>query len=388
MSAYDVPFNLPFVTGNEFEYLRQAVEAGETAGGGPFARRCEGWLEEAFACPRAMLTPSGTAALELAALLARVGPGDEVLMPSFTFSSTANAFALRGAVPVFVDVREDTLNIDEALLAEAVTARTRAIVPVHYGGVAAEMDAILATAGEHGLSVVEDAAHCLPATYRGRPLGALGDLGVLSFHETKNVSCGEGGALLIRDPALVERAEILHEKGTDRTRFLRGDTDRYEWMDLGSSFAPSDLSAAYLWAQLEAVDDLTARRGRVWRAYHEAFAQAELDGRVRRPVVPEHCVHNNHLYHLLIEGPPGRGAFIDHLAARGVQAVFHYVPLHSAPAGRRLGRAHGELPVTDRASARLVRLPLWAGMQDHHVEQVIEAVLEALSAARPEALGR
>jgi dTDP-4-amino-4,6-dideoxygalactose transaminase len=382
VSDEPIPFNRPYATGSEVRYVQQAIDNAETAGGGPFGRRCQDWLQRELGVPLALLTHSGTGALELAALVAGIGPGDEVVMPSFTFPSTANAFVLRGATPVFVDVREDTLNLDERLLADAVTPRTRAVVPVHYAGVAAEMDAVLAVARAHDLVVVEDAAHCLPSTYRGRPLGTLGSLGALSFHETKNVACGEGGALLVRDPAWVERAEVLFEKGTDRRRFERGEVQRYRWTDVGSSFAASDLNAAYLWAQLEQVERITRERLALWSAYHEAFAEAEARGELRRPVVPEGCVHNAHLYALRVGSEAGRDALLDHLAARGVHAVFHYVPLHSSPAGRRLGRAHGELAVTDRASATLLRLPLWVGMGPREVERVVDAVSDGLATIR------
>jgi len=362
--------------------MAEAMASGQLGGNGSFAARCADWIAERTGSRQVLMTHSCSSALELCALLAGIGPGDEVVMPSFTFASTANAVVLRGAVPVFADIRADTLNLDEREVASAITPRTRAIVPVHYAGVAAEMDPILALARERGLCVIEDAAHCLPSTYRGRPLGALGDLGVLSFHETKNVSCGEGGALLVAGERWVERAEVLFEKGTDRRRFLRGERDRYRWTDVGSSFAASDLNAAYLWAQLEEIESITARRLALWARYHEAFADAERAGLLRRPVVPAHCTHNAHLYHLLVAEPASRDAFLRGLADRGVHAVFHYVPLHSAPAGRRHGRAHGDLPVTDRVSAQLVRLPLWVGMTDRQLDRVVEAVHDVLRPAR------
>jgi dTDP-4-amino-4,6-dideoxygalactose transaminase len=383
MGETTVPFNRPYATGRELGYIQQAIDASETAAGGPFARRCEAWLARHHGSAAALLTHSGTGALELAALLSGVGPGDEVIMPSFTFTSTANAFVLRGAVPVFVDVREDTLRIDADLVADAVTPRTRAVVPVHYAGAAVDMDPLLELAREHGLMVIEDAAHALPSDLRGRPLGSLGELGALSFHETKNLTCGEGGALLINDERLVSRARMLIDKGTDRGRFLRGEVDRYSWRDVGSSFAASDVSAAFLWAQLEAVDDITASRRDVWDAYHSAFTALEDSGRVRRPVVCSDGEHNAHLYGLQVTGPPGRDGVIDALAARGVQAVFHYVPLHLSQAGRRFGRPHGDLVVSERVSARLLRLPLWAKMPPDAVEHVIRAVYEALGVQAP-----
>jgi len=306
-----------------------------------------------------------------------------VIVPSFTFTSTANAFVLRGAVPVFVDVREDTLRIDADLVAAAITARTKAVVPVHYAGAAVEMDPLLELAREHGLMVIEDAAHALPSDLRGRPLGSLGELGALSFHETKNLTCGEGGALLINDERLVSRARVLIDKGTDRARFLNGEVDRYSWRDVGSSFAASDISAAFLWAQLEAVGEITASRRTVWDAYHAAFAALEDDGLVRRPVVCADGEHNAHLYGLQVTSPPGRDGVIEALAARGVQAVFHYVPLHLSEAGRRFGRPHGDLAVSERVSARLLRLPLWAKMPAGTVQRVIGAVYEAFGARAP-----
>jgi dTDP-4-amino-4,6-dideoxygalactose transaminase len=381
MGAAAVPFNRPYATGRELGYIQQAIEASETAAGGPFARRCEEWLARHHGSAAALLTHSGTAALELAALLSGVGPGDEVIMPSFTFTSTANAFVLRGAVPVFVDVREDTLRIDADLVAGAITPRTKAIVPVHYAGAAVDMDPLLELAGDHGLMVIEDAAHALPSDYRGRPLGSLGALGALSFHETKNLTCGEGGALLVNDERLVARARVLIDKGTDRARFLSGEVDRYSWRDMGSSFAASDLSAAFLWAQLEAMDEITASRRAVWDAYHDAFIALEEAGRVRRPVVRTDAEHNSHLYGLQVMGPPGRDGVIDALAAHGVQAVFHYVPLHLSEAGRRFGRAHGDLAASERISARLLRLPLWAQMPAPLVQHVIRAVHDALGVA-------
>lgn len=375
-----VPFNRPYATGRELGYIQQAIDASETAAGGPFAQRCEEWLARHHGSAAALLTHSGTGALELAALLSGVGPGDEVIMPSFTYITTASAFVLRGAVPVFVDVREDTLRIDADLVAGAVTPRTKAVVPVHYGGAAVDMDPLLELAHEQGLMVIEDAAHALPSDYRGRQLGSLGELGALSFHETKNLTCGEGGALLVNDERLARRARVLFDKGTDRARFLRGEVDRYSWRDVGSSFAASDISAAFLWAQLEAVDQITDSRRAVWDSYHTAFAALEDDGRVRRPAVGTDGAHNGHLYGLQVTGPPGRDEVIDALAARGVQAVFHYVPLHLSEAGRRYGRVHGDLAVSERVSARLLRLPLWAHMPVAAVQQVIRAVHEALGA--------
>ena len=317
-----------------------------------------------------------TGALEMGALLAELRPGDEVIMPSFTFVSTANAFALRGAIPVFVDIREDTLNIDERLLEAAITGRTRAIVVVHYAGVACEMDAILSIAARHKLLLIEDAAHGMMARYRGRALGAMAPLAALSFHETKNVISGEGGALLVNEPSLLRQAEVIREKGTDRSRFLRGEVDRYTWVELGSSFLPSEITAAFLFAQMQDAEAITARRLAIWDRYHAAFAPMETEGRVRRPVVPSHCTHNAHLYYLLLPSLSVRSAFIAEMNERGINCVFHYVPLHSSPAGVRFGRTHGDLRVTDRASECLVRLPLWLGLED-----LLDRVAETSAAA-------
>jgi dTDP-4-amino-4,6-dideoxygalactose transaminase len=374
-----VPFNRPYCTGNEQQHVLEAIAAGHISGSGAFTDRCERALEQQLGAPRVILTPSCTAALELSALLLDIGPGDEVIMPSYTFTSTANAFALRGAVPVFVDVRKDTLNLDEALVEAAITARTRAIVPVHYAGVGCEMDALVRIADRHGVAIVEDAAHAALAFYKGRPLGGFGQLGTLSFHETKNLTCGEGGALIVNDPGLVGRAEILRDKGTNRSAFLRGDVDRYTWVDVGASLALSDLNAAFLWAQLRDAEAITAARLRVWRRYDKAFGGLEARGLLRRPVVPGHCDHNAHMYHLLLPSRAPRDAFIAALRRRRVDAVFHYVPLHSSPAGRRHGRCAGSLEQTTRQSERVVRLPLWAAMTDATCDRVIAAVEAAVA---------
>ena len=365
------------MTGREPGYMAEAHASLHLSGDGKFTRRCQSWLQQRVGCHKALLTHSCTGALEMAALLARIGPGDEVIMPSFTFVSTANAFVLRGAVPVFVDVREDTLNIDEGLIREAVTPRTRAIVAVHYAGVACDMDAIMAIAAEHGLLVIEDAAQGIMSTYRGRPLGGIGHLAAYSFHETKNVISGEGGTLLINDPAFAERAEILWEKGTNRSQFFRGQVDKYTWVDVGSSFLPSELVAAFLWAQLEEADTITAQRLALWESYHAAFEALERDGLVRRPRVPQDSIHNAHMYYLLLPTLARRTALIEDLATQGVNAVFHYVPLHSSPAGKRFGRAAGPMTVTDSAGDRLVRLPMWLGLEEYQA-RVCEAVIAAL----------
>jgi dTDP-4-amino-4,6-dideoxygalactose transaminase len=374
-----IPFNRPFATGHEFDRIREAIANMHLSGNGPFSRRCGEWLQERLGSASVQLTPSCTSALEMAALLAGVEAGDEVVMPSFTFVSTANAFVLRGATPVFVDVRPDTLNLDETLLERAITERTKAIVPVHYAGIACDMDTIMEVADRHGLIVIEDAAHALLAEHNDRPLGGIGQLGTLSFHETKNVICGEGGALLVNDTGLVERAEILLEKGTNRSQFYRGQVDKFTWMDVGSSFLLSDINAAFLYAQLEQAEWMTQRRQELWSGYHNGLADLEATGRVRRPVVPEGARHNGHLYYLLAETAAQRDGLIEALARRGISCVFHYVPLHSSPAGRRFGRAGTEMPVTDDASARLLRLPLWVGMDEAQIERVVEEIRRALA---------
>ena len=372
MSQTAIPFNKPYMTGRELDFIAEAHRNGHLSGDGPFTRRCHAWLETATGARKALLTHSCTAALEMAALLLDLEPGDEVIMPSFTFVSTANAFVLRGAVPVFVDIRADTLNIDERLIEAAITPRTRAICVVHYAGVGCEMDAIGAIAARHGIAVVEDAAQGILATYRGRPLGAIGALGALSFHETKNVISGEGGALLVNDARFVERAEIIREKGTNRAQFFRGQVDKYTWVDVGSSYLPSEIIAAFLAAQIEDADAITARRLALWNRYHEAFAPLEAAGRMRRPIVPAHCSHNAHMYYVLLDDLDARTRFIASLKSNDIHPVFHYVPLHSAPAGRKYGRAFGNLAVTDETSDRLVRLPLW--LPDLEQARVIEAV--------------
>ncbi len=368
-----IPFTRPAVTGRELDYLRQAVESGRLAGDGPFTQRCQGWLESRLGTAKALLTHSGTAALEMAAILCGLEPGDEVIMPSFTFVSTANAVVLQRAVPVFVDIRPDTFNIDETRIEAAITPRTRAIFVVHYGGVACDMDAIMDLARRHRLMVVEDAAHAILAGYDGRPLGSFGDLAAFSFHETKNLISGEGGALAVNDPQLVERAEIIRQKGTNRNAFFRGQTDKYTWVDVGSSYLPGELIAAFLLAQFDEAERLVAERTAVWQRYHTGFARLEEAGLLRRPVVVPRCRHNAHLYPLLMADLPARSALIAHLQGLGIAASFHYVPLHSSPAGRRFGRTGGSLAVTDDVAGRLLRLPLWSGMADQP-EIVIDAI--------------
>jgi dTDP-4-amino-4,6-dideoxygalactose transaminase len=373
-----IGFNRPRLAGNELNYIQQALENAHLSGDGTFTKRCQEWLEHRIGSPCALLTHSCTGALEMAALLCGLGPGDEVIMPSYTFVSTANAVALRGAVPVFIDIRGDTLNLDEALIEAAITERTKAIFVVHYAGVACEMNAIMAIAERHGLFVVEDAAQALTSTYRGRPVGSFGHLTAFSFHETKNFISGEGGALVINDPRFIERAEILREKGTNRSRFFRGQTDKYTWMDIGSSYLPSDIIAAFLLAQLEKADKLLSDRRAVWQRYHEGFLDLQRAGFVRRPTIPVECEGNAHIYYLLANDPPTRSRLIKYLQTLGIQAPFHYVPLHSAPAGVRLGRVNGQLALTDNLSDRLLRLPIWPGMTDEP-EIVINAVKQFFS---------
>ena len=377
-----VPFNLAFNTGKELEYIAAAQASGRLAGDGPFTKRCHDWVERRTGCAKALLTHSCTAALEMAALLLDTAPGDEVIMPSFTFVSTANAFVLRGGVPVFVDIREDTLNLDERLIDAAITPRTKAIVPVHYAGVGCEMDPIMAIARHHGLQVVEDAAQGVMATYKDRPLGSFGALGAYSFHETKNVVSGEGGCLLVNAPELSERAEVLREKGTDRSRFFRGQVDKYTWQDVGSSFLPGELVAAFLWAQLEQADSITQRRMAAWQRYHDLIAPLESIGLLRRPIVPDHCRHNAHMYYVLLAPQIPRQAVLDEFKRNEVWTLFHYVPLHSSPAGERYGRTSGSMSVTDSTSERLIRLPLFAGLTIGQQDKVIEVLHGALAQYR------
>lgn len=373
-----VPFVEPLRTGDELATLQAAVERRRLAGDNPASRAAEAYLRSAVGTEHVLLTPSGTAALELAALLIGLGPGDEVVMPSFTFSSTANAVVLRGATPVFVDVRADTLNIDAELIRPALTERTRAIFVVHYAGVPCDMDPILSLAAETGLVVVEDAAQALHARYKGRAAGALADMGAFSFHETKNIHCGEGGAFLCHASEWGRRAEIIREKGTNRAAFFRGEIDKYTWMDVGSSFLPSELSAAFLVAQLERSREITARRVEIWSEYHAALAGLASSGDVRVPQIPDDCEHNAHIYHLRFPSLERKTAVLQHLRRAGVQATSHYVPLHSAPAGRRFGRAVGAMTNTDDAGDRLLRLPLWSEMTSAQVTVVIDAVRGAL----------
>jgi dTDP-4-amino-4,6-dideoxygalactose transaminase len=369
-----IPFNKPYLTGNEIPNIANALERAHLSGDGHYTARCSELLVAITGARRVLLTQSCTASLEMSALLAEVEPGDEVIMPSFTFVSTANAFVLRGATPVFVDIRPDTLNIDERLITQAITPRTKAIVPVHYAGVPCEMDEIMAIADRHGLVVIEDAAQALLSTKSGIHAGTFGALGTLSFHESKNIISGEGGALLINDEKLIERAEIIREKGTNRSRFFRGQVDKYTWVDVGSSHLPSEITAAFLLAQLERGDEITRRRVRIWDDYHSAFEELEKAGVAYRPVIPKSCRHNGHIYYLRLSEDRHRDSFIAKMRDRGIHCTFHYVPLHNSEAGRRFGRSSGGLPVTELASSTLVRLPIWPDLEGSH-HGVIDAVI-------------
>lgn len=372
----NIPFNKPYMTGKELWYISQAHANGHLAGDGVFTKKCHAWLEARTGAHKALLTHSCTAALEMAAILADIQPGDEVIMPSYTFVSTANAFVLRGAVPVFVDIRPDTLNIDETKIEEAITDKTKAIVPVHYAGVGCEMDTIMAIAKKHNLIVIEDAAQGIMSTYKGQPLGSIGHLGALSFHETKNIISGEGGALLINDPTLADRAEIIREKGTNRSQFFRGQVDKYTWVDVGSSYLPSELVAAFLWAQMEEADAITRRRLAIWDEYHRGLETLEAQGYINRPFIPKECAHNAHMYYIILPELVSRTKLIDTLRSKDIHAVFHYVPLHSAAAGLKHGVARMKLDVTDNMSERLLRLPIWLGIENKQ-SQVIEAISAA-----------
>ncbi len=371
-----IDFNIPPFTGKEMEYMKQAVENHKICGDGPFTKKCSSWIKETFSVKHALLTTSCTHALEMAAVLSNIQPGDEVILPSFTFVSTADAFVQRGARLVFVDIRPDTMNLDERLIEEAVTEKTKVIVPVHYAGVSCAMDEILEIAKRHHLLVVEDAAQGIYAYYKGRPLGTIGDFGCFSFHETKNYSMGEGGAILFQNDAYIEAAEILREKGTDRSKFFRGQVDKYRWMDYGSSYLPSDLNAAYLWAQLEVAEEIRRDRLESWHYYNEELKPLAEAGYIEQPVIPHYAEHNAHMYYLKTKDLETRGRLIRHLAERDVLAVFHYVPLHSAPAGMKYGRFHGEDRYTTRESERLLRLPMYYQLAEKDREKVVKAVKE------------
>ncbi|WP_432291027.1 dTDP-4-amino-4,6-dideoxygalactose transaminase [Olsenella uli] len=372
-----VTFNVPPYVGTEMDYVREAAEVNhKICGDGPFSRKCHAWMEERFNAEKVLLTTSGTDALEMAANLCGLEPGDEVILPSFTFSSTATAFVSVGAKLVFVDIRPDTMNIDETKIEAAITDRTRVIVPVHYAGVACEMDAIIDIARRHNLLVVEDAAQGVMSTYKGRALGTIGDFGCYSFHETKNYSMGEGGAIVINKPEYIERAEIIREKGTNRQRFFRGQVDKYTWVDSGSSYLQSDLNAAYLWAQLEKADEINYNRLTSWNYYYEQLRPLEDAGKIELPTIPEGCEHNAHMFYIKVADLEERGALIKHLKDRDVMAVFHYIPLHSSPAGQRFGRFSGEDVYTTRESDRLVRLPMYYGLEQDDLREVVDATKE------------
>jgi dTDP-4-amino-4,6-dideoxygalactose transaminase len=371
-----INFNVPPFTGKEMEYIRAAVEAQKICGDGEFTRKCSQWIEEKTGTAKALLTTSCTHATELAALLADVQPGDEVIMPAFTFVSTADAFVLRGAVPVFVDIRPDTMNLDETRIEAAITEKTVGIVPVHYAGVGCEMDTIMDIAARHGLWVIEDAAQGIMSTYKGKALGTIGDFGCFSFHETKNYSMGEGGALLIRDPSYIEEAEILREKGTNRSKFFRGQIDKYTWVNYGSSYLPSDMNAAYLWAQLELAEEINEKRLACWNRYYQLLEPLQEAGRLELPHIPEGCVHNAHMFYVKTADLEERTAFIRWMKEKGILAVFHYIPLHTAPAGLKYGRFHGEDVYTTRESERLVRLPMFYSLTLEQVDYICAAVKE------------
>ena len=370
-----IRFNIPPCMPKAFDHMKEAVANEKICGDGPFTKRVSEWIEEKTGTAKCLLTTSCTHATEMAALLIDTQPGDEIIMPSYTFVSTADAFVLRGGVPVFVDIRPDTMNLDEEKLEAAITERTKAIVPVHYAGVACEMDRIMEIAKKHGLKVIEDAAQGIMSSYKGKALGAIGDFGCFSFHETKNFSMGEGGALLIRDEKLIERAEILREKGTNRSQFFRGQVDKYRWMDYGSSYLPSDLNAAYLWAQLEEAEQITAYRKKVFARYMEGLSPLQERGLAELPVIPGDCVPNGHMFYLKAKDLTERTALIDRLKEDGILSVFHYIPLHSSPAGKKYGRFHGEDEYTTRESERLLRLPLYYGIKEEETDYIISRVL-------------
>ena len=377
MMEIRIPFNIPPYVGHEMEYLQKACEVNhKICGDGPFTKQCKAWVEEKTGTAGCLMTTSGTSALEMAAHLSHIQPGEEVIMPSYTFCSTADAFVLKGAVPVFVDIRPDTMNLDETLLEDAITDKTRAIAAVHYAGVSCEMDTILEIAGRHHLTVVEDAAQGVMSSYKGRALGTLGDFGCYSFHETKNYSMGEGGAILIRDPEKISEAEILREKGTNRSQFFRGQIDKYTWVDYGSSFLPSELNAAYLMAQLDRADEINHARLARWEQYYRLLSPLAAEGRIELPVIPKDCVHNAHMFYIKTRDLEERQALIQALREQGILAVFHYIPLHSSPAGRKFGRFHGEDRYTTKESERLLRLPMYYSLTEENVNDVVSVIEE------------
>lgn len=365
------------MTGKELWYISQAHHAGQLAGDGSFTKKCHQWLETRTGSSKVLLTQSCTAALEMTGLLADLEPGDEVIMPSYTFVSTANAFVLRGAVPVFIDIRPDTLNLDETLVESAITKRTRAIVAVHYAGVSCEMDVLKEISKRHELVLIEDAAQGVMSSYKSKPLGSIGDLGCFSFHETKNVISGEGGALLVNTEKFAEKAEIIREKGTNRSSFFRGQVDKYTWMDKGSSYLPGEIIAAFLYAQLEEAERITAERMKVWKLYHQLLEPLEQSGKLRRPIIPLHCEHNAHMYYILLKNLSTRTELIAYLKHNGINSVFHYVPLHTSPAGKQYSRFQGDMTVTNSLSDRILRLPIWVGF--NQVSNVVDIIHQFLS---------
>lgn len=370
-----INFNVPPCVENELEYISEAIKSNKICGDGSFTKKCNAWMEEKFNAPKVLLTTSGSTALDMAALLCDIHEGDEVILPSFTFSSTANSFVLAGAKLVFVDIRPDTMNIDEKKIEAAITNKTKVIVPVHYAGVACEMDTIMAIAKKHGLLVVEDAAQGVMSTYKGKALGTIGDFGCYSFHETKNYSMGEGGALVINNEAFFERAEILREKGTNRSKFFRGQVDKYTWVDFGDSYLPSEINAAYLWPQLEIADEINENRKETWNAYYEAFKPLEELGKLQLPTITNECIHNAHMFYVKLKDLTQRTEFISYLRENGVQSAFHYIPLHSAPAGVKFGRFDGIDEYTTKESERLTRLPMYYGITKEDRQKVIDTVL-------------
>lgn len=374
-----ITFNRPYKTGKEIQYIAEAHSNNHLSGDGQFTKRCHTWLEEETNCTKALLTHSCTAALEIAALLLNIQPDDEIIMPSYTFVSTANAFVLQRGKPVFIDIREDTLNLDEQLIESAITPKTKAIVPVHYAGVSCEMDVITDIAKRHGLMVIEDAAQGIMAKYKDKVLGSIGDLGAYSFHETKNIISGEGGALLVNNPEMTLRAEIIREKGTNRSQFLRGDVDKYTWHDVGSSYLPSEIIAAFLWAQLEDAASITHQRISIWNHYHQILKPLEEAGILRRPIIPDHCQHNAHMYYIILSPEFDRQLIIDRLKEQGIYLISHYVPLHSSKAGQQFGKTHGNLTLTDSLSERILRLPLWIGLTQEQQERVVEELQKAVT---------
>ena len=371
-----IPLNRPTLGGKEQEYINKVINARQLAGNKEFTQKAQQFIQNIIGCDRVFLTHSCTDALEMSAILADIEPGDEIIMPSFTFPSTANAFVLRGGVPVFVDIRHDTLNIDENKIEEAITEKTKAIVPVHYAGVACEMDTILEIAKKHGLKVIEDAAQGIRASYKNKPLGGFGIMGSLSFHQSKNIISGEGGALLINDSQIIERAEIIWEKGTNRLKFFRGDIDEYNWVDVGSSYLPGELTAAFLCAQFDIIDDITVKRMKVWTTYHQAFEYLGNKEKVRRPIIPDVCQHNAHIYYLLLTDNNERNRLLAYLKDANIISAFHYAPLHLAPAAKKYAKASGPLPITENISERLIRLPIWAGLSSEDMQRVIETIFD------------